>query len=357
MIRARSPGRLLCSAGDPARPPRPSQIPMSAATPSTVLLITHHRDHYVIDRVAAALADRGARPLRLDTDRFPGDLHLSAIDDGDGIRYVVDDGKVEISDREVRAVWTRSLWPPVVAAELEPAYRDACLAQSRAALNGFLDGFPDARWINDFHRVFQAANKIRQLRLARAAGLTVPPTLVTDDPRQVRGFYRRLGGRMVTKLLQPLSMSMDHSGAFMPTSEVGEEDLEHLDSLRYGPMIFQQHLDKAYELRVMVVDGRAFTGAVDAGGSTGSTDWRLAEPGEVGWRHGALPEPVLARLIRLMDALGLVAGAVDLIVTPQGEHVFLEVNPLGEWGMLERDLALPISAAIADALLAEKELR
>jgi hypothetical protein len=40
-----------------------------------------------------------------------------------------------------------------------------------------------------------------------------------------------------------------------------------------------------------------------------------------------------------------------LICTPAGEHVFLEVNPSGEWGMLERDLGLPIADAIAGALL------
>jgi hypothetical protein len=53
----------------------------------------------------------------------------------------------------------------------------------------------------------------------------------------------------------------------------------------------------------------------------------------------------------LMAGLGLVFGAADLICTPSGEHVFLEVNPGGEWGMLERDLDLPISEAIAAALL------
>jgi len=52
--------------------------------------------------------------------------------------------------------------------------------------------------------------------------------------------------------------------------------------------------------------------------------------------------------------LGLVFGAVDLICTPAGEYVFLEVNPGGEWGMLERDLGLPISEAIAAALLEDK---
>jgi glutathione synthase/RimK-type ligase-like ATP-grasp enzyme len=56
-----------------------------------------------------------------------------------------------------------------------------------------------------------------------------------------------------------------------------------------------------------------------------------------------------------MSELGLVYGAIDLICTPAGEYVFLEVNPGGEWGMLERDLGLPIADAIARALLYSKE--
>ncbi|HYP53826.1 MAG TPA: hypothetical protein VEQ42_09825 [Pyrinomonadaceae bacterium] len=52
-----------------------------------------------------------------------------------------------------------------------------------------------------------------------------------------------------------------------------------------------------------------------------------------------------------MSRLGLAFGAIDLIRTPSGEHVFLEVNASGEWGMLERDLNLPVSEALADVLL------
>ena len=62
---------------------------------------------------------------------------------------------------------------------------------------------------------------------------------------------------------------------------------------------------------------------------------------------------VLDKLRSLMKSLDLTNGAVDMIRTPDGKHVFLEVNPAGEWGMLERDLKLPISEAIADALLIE----
>ena len=52
-----------------------------------------------------------------------------------------------------------------------------------------------------------------------------------------------------------------------------------------------------------------------------------------------------------MEHLQLSFGAIDLIVQPDGQYVFLEVNPVGEWGMLEKDLDLPISRAIARGLI------
>jgi len=117
-------------------------------------------------------------------------------------------------------------------------------------------------------------------------------------------------------------------------------------------MVFQELIPKAYELRVAYVAGETFAGALDATGtSRGHTDWRRAAPDECRWQKAQLPTEVTSSLQALMSDLGLVFGAVDFICTPAGEHVFLEVNPGGEWGMLERDLGLHISEAIAEALL------
>jgi glutathione synthase/RimK-type ligase-like ATP-grasp enzyme len=52
-----------------------------------------------------------------------------------------------------------------------------------------------------------------------------------------------------------------------------------------------------------------------------------------------------------MDYFVLNYGAIDIIVTPDGRHVFLEINPVGEFFWLERRPGLPVSDAIADVLL------
>ncbi|MDX6694853.1 MAG: hypothetical protein QOF02_2456 [Blastocatellia bacterium] len=324
----------------------------SKASRDAVLLLTHSADFYTVELVADALTRLGARPFRLNTDRFPTSVKLSArAGDGRASQFITDAG-AQLSTAEIRAVWARKLWSPQMDADLDERYREMCVTESVAALEGFLDALSDARWVNDLQRERAAENKQRQLRLAAQSGLRVPRTLVTNDPFAARQFYDEMEGRMVAKLLRPLTVSMNAPSLFVYTSRVSEEDLAHAELLRHSPMVFQELIPKAFELRVAWVAGEAFTGALDASGtSRGQTDWRLAMPTECAWRKAELPIEVLRGLDGMMSELGLVFGAIDLICAPSGEHIFLEVNPAGEWGMLERDLGLPISDAIARALL------
>jgi MvdC family ATP-grasp ribosomal peptide maturase len=315
-----------------------------------VLLLTHSRDFYTIDLVSQALARRGVRPIRFNTDLFPSSIKLSARA-SDAAQLFTEAGE-QIFATEVRAVWARKLWSPRMADELDERYRSMCVNESAAALEGFLDALHNARWVNNLDQQRNAENKQRQLRLAARAGLRVPRTLVTNEPVAARQFFAETEGQTVAKLLRPLAVSMDAETPFVYTNRVREEDLAQAEGLRHSPMVFQELIPKAYELRVAYVAGETFTGALDATGtSRGHTDWRRAAPEECRWQKAQLPADVASNLQALMSDLGLVFGAIDLICTPAGEHVFLEVNPGGEWGMLEHDLGLPISEAIAAALL------
>jgi MvdC family ATP-grasp ribosomal peptide maturase len=327
----------------------------SGASRDAVLLLTHSADFYTVDLVAEALTRRGARPFRLNTERFPASVKLSARLGNDRSAHLIMDEGAQLSAAEVRAVWARKLWTPRMEPDLDERFREMCVRESVAAFEGFLDALHGARWVNDIQRERAAENKQRQLRVAAAAGLRIPRTLVTNDPAAARQFFDETEGRMVAKLLRPLTVSMNADSDFVYTSRVNAEDLDAAETLRHSPMVFQELIPKARELRIAWVDGEAFTGALDASGtSRGQTDWRRAAPEECRWETAELPAEVSSGLRSLMSELGLVFGAVDLICTPEGEHVFLEVNPAGEWGMLERDLNLPISDAIAGALLSDE---
>ena len=317
-----------------------------------VLLLTHSGDFYTIDLVSQALARKGVRAIRFNTDLFPSQVKVSTrAGDKRAAQLLTETGE-QVSADEVRAVWARKLWSPRMADDLDERYRSMCASESSAALEGFLDALHDARWVNNLDRQRDAENKQRQLRVAARAGLRVPRTLVTNDANAARQFFAETESQTVAKLLRPVAISMDAAEAFVYTNRVREEDLAGAEALRHSPMVFQELIPKAFELRVAYVAGKAFAGALNAtGSSSGQTDWRRAAPDECHWRKAELPAEVTRSLQILMSELGLVFGAVDLICTPSGEYVFLEVNPSGEWGMLERDLGLPISEAIAEALL------
>jgi hypothetical protein len=317
-----------------------------------VLILTHRADHFTVDRVAAALARLGADAVRFDTDRFPAEVRLSAQLGPGGERFVYADGERRVDVADVRAVWARRVWPAALDPALEPRFRDACLRESRAALEGFWNGCAGARWVNPPAADQRAGDKLLQLRLASQHGLAVPRSLLTNDPSEALAFQASLGGSMVAKMLTPLTISMEGGSDFVFTSEVSAEDLRDASGLRHSPMLFQERVPKAIELRVVLVGGRAFTGAIDASGSAaGAVDWRRADPGQVRWSRAELPADRVAALAALTRELGLEYAAVDLILTPAGEYVFLEVNPGGEWGMLERDLDHDISGALAQTLI------
>jgi MvdC family ATP-grasp ribosomal peptide maturase len=327
----------------------------SRASRDAVLLLTHSADFYTVELVAEALARKGARPFRLNTERFPAYVKLSSRLGNDRAAHLITDAGAQISTEEVRAVWARKLWTPRMATDLDERFREMCVRESVAALEGFLDALRDARWVNDMQRERAAENKQRQLRIAAGAGLRIPRTLVTNDPAAARQFFEETEGRMVAKLLRPLTVSMNAASDFVYTSRISVEDLADAETLRHSPMIFQELIPKARELRIAWVAGEAFTGALDASGTLrGETDWRRAAPEECRWQTAELPAEVSRGLRSMMSELGLAFGAIDLIYTPEGEYVFLEVNPAGEWGMLERDLNLPIADAIADALLSDE---
>lgn len=319
----------------------------------TVLIITHSGDNESVESVTRAVAERGGRAVRLDTDRFPSEVRLAArYGGGERVTFAAGGGEFDLS--EVEAVWHRRL---SVAARLprgmDAQLRAASVGESRAALLGVLAGLKAFR-VDHEQAIRRAEQKPLQLRVARELGMEVPRTLVTNDPAAVREFYEACGGRLITKMLSSFAV-YDREGRenVVFTNPVGPEDLEDLMGLSLCPMTFQERVEKRLELRATVVGRRVFTASIDSQTSARAAhDWRRDGVALVDeWRPHELPSEVERRLLSLMDFFGLNYGAADFILTPDGRHVFLELNPSGEFFWLEHGPGLDISGALAEVLL------
>jgi len=328
--------------------------------PSGVLICVHG-EVVEIPAVAAALRDRwGVEPLLFDPVRFPAGCGLSAEYAPGGELVCAGDGR---EWQDIGAIWQGV----VVGGErggdgglgaLDDATRRTCIAASEMALLGVLDSL-EVFQLDPHASAARAGSKPFQLRIAPAVGLEIPRTLIGNDPDAVRAFARRCGGLVTKMLVQPAASDAEAGQASVFTAEVSEADLADLDGLRLCPMIFQERIEKAADVRVTVVGRQVLAAALEsrAGpdpGGEGDIDWRRAWHGRgerPGWAPCELPADVAAALVRMLDHLGLNIGACDLVRTPEGRHVFLELNPFGSFCFLGPACADPIAAAIADVLV------
>jgi MvdD family ATP-grasp ribosomal peptide maturase len=323
----------------------------------TVLIITHSQDNESIPLVIKAIQDQGGKAFRFDTDRFPTEVKLD-IQYGKGTeRLILTSEQEKLDLREVSAVWYRRIWiggriPTTMDAQL----REASIKESRATVQGMIASLKGFH-LDPVPNIRRADNKQLQLQVAQELGLDTPRTLITNNPQAVREFAKECEEGMITKMLSSFAIYEEGKEKVVFTNPVAPEDLENLDGLRFCPMTFQEKVPKALELRTIIVGKRVFTASIDSQSSEGArNDWRrrgvaLLED----WKLYNLPQAVEEKLLKLMEHFGLNYGALDLILTPDGRHVFLEVNPVGEFFWLERCPGLPISKAIADILLSQSQ--
>jgi len=303
-----------------------------------VWILTHSQDVDVPDRVAHALRQRGVTPVRVDTDNYPTDMPLSLGISPRGTAHIA-------GLPSPRAVYCRSLVSrPPEGMDPEPGRWVA--KEAHHHWRAVLDSLDDRRLVNSPRaNAAVEGHKARQLRVAARSGLAIPPTCITNRAEAARAFFDAQDGQVIAKLLHRIEPSLDGSAPHMPTQVITADHLPHLTSLTHGPLCFQRRIHAPRELRIAWVNGEAFVGAVE----TDAVDYRGGRPDA--WQHGTLDPQTHAALGRLMDALGLVYGAIDLLLPEHGPPVFLEVNPSGEWGMLEAFLGLPVADALARALL------
>ena len=318
---------------------------------SLVLVVSNSQDAHVAP-VVECLLEGAHRVARFDTDRVPDRCTVSfrSSQGTSETRFCVDGFRFAASD--VTSVWWRRPEEVPVADAVEPEAAKFIRGEWGAAVQGALRTI-DALWVNHPEALRHARHKILQLQLARAAGFTTPHTLVSADPGDVREFCDAHGGKVIAKLVDagPPKVEPGQLQYMVYTTPLTDEDLASDGAIRAAPAIYQAYVRKAYELRVTVVGGSLFACAISSQETARTRiDWRRYDLDNTPHHAVTLDVEVRDRCLQIVRRLGLVFAAIDLIVTPEGDTVFLEVNPNGQWGWIEDLTGMPIAAAIADAL-------
>ena len=313
-----------------------------------ILILSHATDAHVAF-VRARLARYRVPVMEINPADFPSHVRVAARRGAAAsLGSLTVRGRTIALDR-IRAVWWRRPAAPAAPPWVTDAEQRANIAEVAGLGITALWESLRALWVPAPPSIRARGNlKFWQLGVAREIGFDVPRTLVTNDPKAFIAFHANERSRIITKAVSPLA-TIDGRRPIMATHLVERRDLRRVLAVRHEPVITQGLVSKTQELRVTVVGTRVFAAATRSDRMpTTPIDWRATRDPVV-FEPCRLPRVVAARCVQLTRAMGLTFGAIDLILTPEGRYVFLEINPAGQFGFLP-GLAADIADALADLL-------
>lgn len=247
------------------------------------------------------------------------------------------------------SIWYRRFRSPPIPDGMDSGIHHFCVQESRAALLGAIVG-SSARWMSHPSAIWQSEYKPLQLSMASKIGLKIPKTIITNDPSAIRKAFIDFG-EIIVKPVRTGYVSYEGEDHSIFTSQILQEHLDELENATLSPSIYQELIPKSFDIRVTIVGKRLFSAAIDSQSDPdASVDWRHTANPLLPHYSITLPQEIHIKLLKLMELLGLNFAAIDLVQTPDGEYVFLEVNPNGQWLWIDDILNLGISDAVADWL-------
>ena len=317
------------------------------------LFISSRYDPHV-DFMVDKYSRRGIPFIRLNTDDLlqGSDLRIT-LRRATGYEFRLRVGERSYSDADIGSVWYRRPEVPEVSQPVtDQVMRKQAEREAEEAIWGFFQSLHRHKWISDLGSLRSASYKVHQLQVASEVGLRVPESLITVQPGEFQAFWEEHKGQVVYKPLGPNVLTDTVGASFIThTNKIGVEFFRHLDDIRVSPCLFQEYVEKRLEIRVTVVEDQAFSCAIHSQDvPEAKVDWRKGDPALLRHTVWNLPPEVETRCVELVRVLGLRFGAIDLILTPNGEYVLLEINPNGQWVWIEQRTGLPISDRLVQAL-------
>jgi glutathione synthase/RimK-type ligase-like ATP-grasp enzyme len=199
-------------------------------------------------------------------------------------------------------------------------------------------------WVNDPIRDQVAQRKAYQLKLAEEVGLQISCTMISNCVQDVQKFVHAYGvDRVIYKSFSATEQE------WRETRLLRQDELPLLETVRYAPVIFQEYVEADVDLRITIVGDEIFAEEIHSQETSYRVDFRM-DIRHARIQPATLPAEVEERLRAMMRRLGLVYGAIDMRRTPEGRHVFLEINPAGQWLFVEHFTRQPIAATLARVL-------
>jgi hypothetical protein len=201
-----------------------------------------------------------------------------------------------------------------------------------------------------------AASKMWQLKTAKELDMKIPATCFSNSKANILSFAKDYE-YVVVKYIEHSNIWIDDKyGYTFYAQKISSSSLANQsEEMFYQTVSFiQNYIEKQFELRVTVVGNEVFACKIDSqcmDDDKGKVDWRQGY--DYGLKHEIfnLPDTVADFCRSFLSKMHLNFGCFDFIVNPDGDYIFLECNPNGQWLWIESLTGMNISTAIAECLM------
>lgn len=302
-----------------------------------ILLYGVSEDPHLIN-LKDEISKRGKKCVVLHSDTLKSNFTITADISNNSTQWILmlDCGR-KIDHEELKLIWLRNKKKINNIQTEDDQAQFYYITERQKSLEGLSKSI-SAQTINEFGYTYTSSNKCTQLHAAVHSGFSIPSTLITNSFSNIKEFSNS-NSKLIKK---PLSVSAIHSHnpelqpIMMYTSKLNEHELniENKDRYSVAPMIIQESIEKASELRIIQIGGASLGFSLRVNNDSGEPDWRIFhkttpyEPIEV-------PASLSKCCENYLNYFNLNMGIFDIACTKDGTPYFLECNPTGQWAWLD----------------------
>lgn len=318
---------------------------------SQLLIVTSQSDLHV-DAVIRELAGSAVESVRLNTEDFTRQAHYYFAWDelGNCFNQAMMFQDSLRSVKNLRVIWWRKPQEygshPQIKDEWALKYSQD---ETKALLLSLSGLYPDATWINNYYNLRLPSQRINQIPVAKKLGLSIPPTLVTNQYNAALKFLQQYPDCII----KPMTYSGFRHNDEQYACYTRIIDIETLDAFResihLAPVFLQKRISKKAEYRVTLIGDKSFVCRIEAAHLKDpdvALDWRATEPDKLTHIPDSLPDSYIKQLRQMLQVFGLHFGAFDVIRDHDDTLYLIELNPNGQWYWIEILTGMPMVKAM-----------
>jgi len=317
-----------------------------------LLLIVSNKRDLATDYLICRLYERGIPFIRINTEEYLSKWEVDFFINSQGAspQLTFNDGEI-IPLTDITGAYIRQpRLPDIAVTDDDKEFSSREVGES---LRSLWRSIGDDTWLNAPHNILRASNKPEQLKLAIEFGLQIPKTCVSANPAIIRNLYNKNNHKIIAKAVKHGFLFNGIDAKVAATQDIDKEYIDNIEKYAHIPMIFQEKIEKQFDIRITVVEDTIFSTAIYSQEyDETSLDWRLADHFKIALtqKKFVLPSTIEAKCKKLTQHFKLKYSAIDMIKAKDGGYYFLELNPNGQWAWLEHVAGHQIRDAIIDSL-------